>query len=88
MPNGVVFSFLQAAHLIPPGYPLNLLGSIGVIDWGYGSTAGRSRSMGAAPSPPHAGPQHKFALQLSAPEDTPQNIACSSSEWMLLSQLE
>jgi len=44
--------------------------------------------MGGAPSPPHAGPQRKFALQLSAPEDTPQNIACSSSEWMLLSQLE
>ncbi|KAL0052080.1 hypothetical protein WJX82_007586 [Trebouxia sp. C0006] len=50
--------------------------------------SGRSRSMGGAPSPPHAGPQRKFALQLSAPEDTPQNIACSSSEWMLLSQLE
>lgn len=50
--------------------------------------SGRSRSMGAAPSPPHAGPQRKFALQLSALEDTPQNIACSSSQWMLLSQLE
>jgi hypothetical protein len=44
--------------------------------------------MGGAPSPPHAGPQRKFALQLSAPEDTPQDIACSSSHWMLLSHFE
>ncbi|KAL0033592.1 hypothetical protein WJX79_006257 [Trebouxia sp. C0005] len=50
--------------------------------------SGRSRSMGGASSPPNASPKRKFALQLSAPEDTPQNIACSSSEWMLLSQFE
>ncbi|KAL0034905.1 hypothetical protein WJX77_012220 [Trebouxia sp. C0004] len=50
--------------------------------------SGRRRSIGGAPSPPHAGPQRKFALQLSAPEDTPQDIACSSSQWKLLSQFE